>query len=54
MSRDGAHASRLSGMAFFIVYGCAAVAPLIAGWLRDGLGSFDLAFALLGAAPAVG
>lgn len=53
MSRDGGHAGRLSGMAFFVGYGCAAVAPLLVGWLRDDLGDFDLAFALLGAAAAV-
>jgi CP family cyanate transporter-like MFS transporter len=53
LSRDGAHASRLSGMAFFISYACAAAAPLIVGWLRDSIGDFDLAFALLGAAAAL-
>jgi len=53
MSRDGTQASRLSGMAFFVGYACAAIAPLIVGWLRDGLGNFNLAFALLGAAAAV-
>lgn len=53
MSRDGAHASRLSGMAFFVGYACAAVAPLIVGWLRDDLGNFNLAFAVLGVAAAV-
>jgi MFS transporter, CP family, cyanate transporter len=53
MSRDGAHASRLSGMAFFVGYACAAAAPLIVGWLRDGLGNFDVAFCILGAAAAV-
>ena len=52
MSQDGAHASRLSGMAFFVGYACAAAAPLLVGWIRDGLGNFDLAFALLGAAAA--
>lgn len=53
MSRDSNHASRLSGMAFFIGYACAAGAPLVVGWLRDDLGNFDLAFALLGAAAAL-
>jgi MFS transporter, CP family, cyanate transporter len=53
MSRDSAHASRLSGMAFFVGYACAAAAPLIVGWLRDDTGNFDLAFALLGAAAAL-
>lgn len=48
-SRDPAHASRLSGMAFFVGYGCAAVAPLIVGGLRDASGTFAVAFALLGA-----
>jgi MFS transporter, CP family, cyanate transporter len=53
MSRDPEDARGLSGMAFFIGYGCAAVAPLIVGWLRDDLGNFDLAFALLGVAAAL-
>jgi MFS transporter, CP family, cyanate transporter len=53
MSRDASHASRLSGMAFFVGYACAAVAPLIVGWLRDDLGNFNLAFALLGGVAAL-
>ena len=53
MSRDGGHASRLSGMAFFVGYACAAAAPLLVGWLRDDLGNFDLAFAILGCAAAL-
>lgn len=52
MSRDAAHATRLSGMAFFVGYAAAAAAPLLVGWSRDALGNFDLAFALLGAAAA--
>jgi CP family cyanate transporter-like MFS transporter len=48
-SRDAGHASRLSGMAFFVGYGCAAAAPVLVGWLRDLSGNFDLAFAILGA-----
>jgi MFS transporter, CP family, cyanate transporter len=49
-SRDADHARRLSGMAFFVGYACAAAAPLIVGWLRDASGGFHLAFALLAAA----
>jgi MFS transporter, CP family, cyanate transporter len=49
-SRDADHARRLSGMAFFVGYACAAAAPLLVGWLRDASGNFHLAFALLAAA----
>ena len=48
-SRDADHARRLSGMAFFIGYACAAAAPLLVGWLGDANGNFHLAFALLAA-----
>jgi cyanate permease len=48
-SRDADHARRLSGMAFFIGYACAAAAPLLVGWLRDVNGNFHLTFALLAA-----
>ncbi|GAA2815136.1 hypothetical protein [Nonomuraea dietziae] len=36
-------------MAFFIGYGCAALAPLLVGALRDATGTFTLAFGALGA-----
>jgi MFS transporter, CP family, cyanate transporter len=49
-SRDADHARRLSGMAFFAGYACAAAAPLLVGWLRDANGNFHLAFVLLAAA----
>lgn len=45
-----AQVRQISGMAFFVGYGAAAAAPLIVGWLREASGSFQLAFALLGAA----
>lgn len=49
-SRDSDHARRLSGMAFFVGYACAAGAPLLIGWLRDVNGSFRPAFTILAAA----
>ncbi|WUH99309.1 MFS transporter [Spirillospora sp. NBC_00431] len=48
VSRDPAEAGRISAMAFFVGYGCAALAPLLVGVLRDGMGDFRLAFGLLG------
>lgn len=48
-SRDAAHAGRLSAMAFFIGYACAAVGPVVVGALRDTTGDYHLAFALLAA-----
>jgi len=47
IGRDGTEAGRISAMAFFVGYACAALAPLLIGSLRDGLGSFHLAFSLL-------
>jgi CP family cyanate transporter-like MFS transporter len=49
-SRDADHARRLSGMAFFVGYACAAAAPLIVGLLRDSNGNFHLSFAILAVA----
>ncbi|MEV6236305.1 MFS transporter [Lentzea sp. NPDC051838] len=52
-SRDAAHAGRISGMAFFVGYGCAAVGPLLVGLLRDTTGNFMLAFLALAVAAAL-
>jgi len=46
--RDAAEASQLSGMAFFLGYAAAAVAPLIVGGLRDAAGNLTAAFTVLG------
>lgn len=48
VSRDPREAGRISAMAFFIGYACAALAPLLVGALRDAAGDFQLAFGLLG------
>lgn len=47
-SQDPGQASRVSAMAFFVGYACAAVGPLFVGALRDVTGDFQLAFAILG------
>ncbi|MET8145770.1 MFS transporter [Sphaerisporangium sp. NPDC005288] len=47
--RDPGEAGRISAMAFFVGYGCAALAPLLVGALRDATGDFALAFGMLGA-----
>ncbi|MFD2469969.1 MFS transporter [Amycolatopsis silviterrae] len=52
-ARDATHAGRISGMAFFIGYACAAVGPLLVGFLRDASGDFKLAFILLAAVTAL-
>ncbi len=49
LSRDPMEAGRISALTFFAGYACAAIAPVAVGLLRDSLGSFDLAFILLGA-----
>lgn len=46
--RDPGEAGRISAMAFFVGYGCAALAPLLVGALRDATGDFTLAFGALG------
>ncbi|MEU6040560.1 MFS transporter [Actinomadura sp. NPDC047616] len=46
--RNPGEAGRISAMAFFVGYGCAALAPLLVGALRDTTGDFRLAFGLLG------
>ncbi|MEV4472146.1 MFS transporter [Nonomuraea sp. NPDC049504] len=46
--RDPGEAGRISAMAFFVGYGCAALAPLLVGALRDATGDFTLAFSALG------
>lgn len=48
IGRNPAEAGRISAMAFFVGYACAALAPLLIGSLRDSLGDFHLAFGLLG------
>ncbi|MFF0575438.1 hypothetical protein ACFY19_02700 [Streptosporangium saharense] len=48
--RDPGEAGRISAMAFFFGYGCAALAPLLVGALRDATGDFTLAFGALGVA----
>ncbi len=52
-ARDAEHAGRISGMAFFVGYGCAAAGPLLVGALRDASGDFELAFTLLAAAATL-
>jgi CP family cyanate transporter-like MFS transporter len=52
VSRDAAEAGRISAMAFFVGYACAALAPLLVGALRDTTGDFHLAFGLLGGLTA--
>lgn len=52
-SRDSAEAGRISAMAFFVGYACAALAPALVGALRDSTGDFHLAFGLLGALAAL-
>ncbi|SES33702.1 CynX/NimT family MFS transporter [Actinokineospora terrae] len=52
-ARDAAEAGRISGMAFFVGYGCAAAGPLLVGLLRDATGNFELAFVLLAVVTAV-
>ncbi|MBT2229326.1 CynX/NimT family MFS transporter [Nonomuraea sp. NEAU-A123] len=52
VSRDAAEAGRISAMAFFVGYACAALAPLLVGALRDATGDFHLAFGLLSALTA--
>ncbi|GLW91132.1 MFS transporter [Actinokineospora globicatena] len=52
-ARDAAEAGRISGMAFFVGYGCAAAGPLVVGLLRDATGDFELAFVLLAVVTAV-
>ncbi|MEU7827885.1 MFS transporter [Nonomuraea sp. NPDC049129] len=47
VSRDAAEAGRISAMAFFVGYACAALAPVLVGALRDATGDFHLAFGLL-------
>lgn len=47
--RDPGEAGRISAMAFFVGYGCAALTPLLVGALRDATGDFTLAFGVLGA-----
>ena len=47
LSRDAAEAGRVSAMAFFVGYACAAAAPVLVGVLRDATGGFHLAFGLL-------
>ncbi|WP_219519730.1 hypothetical protein [Nonomuraea ceibae] len=53
VSRDSAEASRISAMAFFVGYACAALAPMLAGVLRDATACFRLAFLLLAAVAAL-
>ncbi|SEH00452.1 MFS transporter, CP family, cyanate transporter [Nonomuraea solani] len=48
ISRDAAEAGRVSAMAFFVGYACAALAPVLVGALRDTTGGFGPAFILLG------
>ncbi|WP_433510890.1 CynX/NimT family MFS transporter [Nonomuraea sp. CA-143628] len=52
VSRDAAEAGRISAMAFFVGYACAALAPVLVGALRDATGDFHLAFGLLGGLTA--
>ncbi|MCA2221783.1 MFS transporter [Nonomuraea aurantiaca] len=47
VSRDAAEAGRISAMAFFVGYACAALVPVLVGALRDATGDFHLAFGLL-------
>nr|SBP00063.1 Cyanate MFS transporter [Nonomuraea gerenzanensis] len=53
VSRDAAEAGRISAMAFFVGYVCAALAPLLVGVLRDATADFRLAFVLLAATAAL-
>ncbi|MFD0474874.1 CynX/NimT family MFS transporter [Nonomuraea thailandensis] len=53
VSRDSAEAGRISAMAFFVGYGCAALAPVLVGILHDATADFRLAFVLLAAAAAL-
>ncbi|MFI6522267.1 CynX/NimT family MFS transporter [Spirillospora sp. NPDC050679] len=53
VSRDSGEAGRISAMAFFIGYGCAALAPMLVGVMRDATGDFRLAFAILAALAAL-
>jgi CP family cyanate transporter-like MFS transporter len=53
VSRDSAEASRISAMAFFVGYACAALAPMLVGVLRDATAGFHLAFLLLAAVAAL-
>ncbi|WP_063129646.1 MFS transporter [Nocardia fusca] len=48
VGRDPGDAGRISAMAFFVGYGCAALAGLLVGALRDLTGGFTLSFGLLG------
>lgn len=48
-SRDAAQAGRFAAMAFFVGYGCAALAPVVVGALRDTTGDYQPAFGLLAA-----
>lgn len=48
VGRDPGEAGHLSAMAFFVGYGCAALAGLLVGALRDITGGFALSFGLLG------
>lgn len=48
VGRDPREAGRISAMAFFVGYACAALAPLLVGALRDATGDFRVAFGLLG------
>ncbi len=52
-AHDAAEAGRISGMAFFVGYGCAAVGPLLVGLLRDTTGDFTLAFLVLAVTAAL-
>ncbi|WP_245655289.1 MFS transporter [Nocardia coubleae] len=46
--RDPGEAGRISAMAFFVGYACAALAPLLVGALRDATGDFTVGFGVLG------
>jgi CP family cyanate transporter-like MFS transporter len=52
-SRDPAEVGRISAMAFFVGYACAALAPTLVGALRDATGDFHLAFGLLSGLAAL-
>ncbi|GAA2441240.1 hypothetical protein GCM10010191_66770 [Actinomadura vinacea] len=53
IARNAAEAGQISAMAFFVGYACAALAPVLIGSLRDGLGDFHRAFGLLGGLTAL-
>jgi MFS transporter, CP family, cyanate transporter len=53
LARDPTEAGRTSAMAFFVGYGCAALAPALVGVLRDARGDFHLAFGLLALVAAL-